>query len=42
MASKSSHDKSVDISKFDNVIVPALAVIVFFLLFVVAPQVSMG
>lgn len=40
MANRSTHDKSVDISKFDNIIVPALAAIVFFLLFIVGPSVG--
>jgi len=42
MASNSSHDNTVDISTMDYVIVPALAAIVFFLLFVVGPKISLG
>lgn len=42
MASNSSHDNSVDISRYDSLIVLALAGFVFFLLFVVSPKLSLG
>lgn len=42
MASKSTHDNSVDISNMDGVIVLAWAAIAGLLLFVVGPAISIG
>ena len=42
MAGNTSHDNSVDISRYDTLIVLALAGFSFFLLFVVAPTLNLG